>query len=56
MSVLELTGQKFGKLLVLSRHFENYKGKESQWVCKCDCENKVIIKGWTLTGDEKWKV
>jgi hypothetical protein len=44
----ELTGLKFERLVVLKRHHQN---KESDWFweCLCDCGNKVITKGTTLT-------
>ena len=33
---IDLTGQTFGKLKVLSR-VENSKTKQSRWLCKCAC-------------------
>ena len=38
---LDLTGQRFGKLTVLSAT-EN-KGRNTAWLCKCDCGNEKII-------------
>lgn len=39
---IDLTGQRFGRLVVLSR--TDNKGKNTAWLCKCDCGNitKVI--------------
>lgn len=34
---LDLTGQRFGKLLVIERDFETAK-----WICECDCGNKKV--------------
>lgn len=41
--LLDKTGQKFGKLTVLSRA-EN-KGKKVYWNCKCDCGKILAIRG-----------
>lgn len=44
---LELSGEKFGKLLVLKRVESDRLGK-SQWLCKCDCGNEHITTGSRL--------
>ena len=45
--LIDLTGQQFGKLIVVKR-VENYvspKGlKFSQWLCKCNCGNECIVR------------
>lgn len=47
----DLTGQKFGKLTVLSRA-EDYisprNEREVQWRCKCDCGRECIVRGHSL--------
>lgn len=49
MSVLkDLTGQRFGKLVVL-RRAENGRRGESQWYCKCDCGGEKIATNHALT-------
>lgn len=45
----DLTGQRFGRLLVLYRYCENTPGKNAQWVCQCDCGNVKVIRGGSLT-------
>ena len=45
--VIDLTGQKFGKLTVIKR-VENNKDGRAQWLCKCDCGNTKIALGKTL--------
>ena len=42
--VVDLTGQKFGKLTVIGRHgyIEGKNRKYITWACKCDCGNEVI--------------
>lgn len=42
----DLTGQKFGKLTVVSRS-ENKYGRAT-WLCKCDCGNEKIVQSWNL--------
>jgi len=38
---LDLTGQRFGKLVVISKTIsDNYK---SRWLCQCDCGNQTIV-------------
>lgn len=39
----DLTGQKFGRLKVIKR-VEN-KGRQTMWLCKCDCGNEKIVRG-----------
>ena len=39
---LELTGQRYGRLVVL-RQAENI-GKRTAWLCRCDCGNEVVVR------------
>ena len=49
---IDLTGQKFGRLTVIKR-VEN-KGKETCWLCKCDCGNEIIVQSNNLkSGNSK---
>lgn len=43
----DLTGQKFGRLIVISKD-DNIKLDEVVWKCKCDCGNIVSIRGHSL--------
>ena len=45
--VIDLTGQKFGKLTVIERA-ENDSQSRTQWLCQCECGNKKIIKSSNL--------
>lgn len=45
---LELTGKRFGRLVVLERDF-SMVGSRSYWKCKCDCGNECIVLGTNLT-------
>lgn len=44
---VDLTGQKFGKLLVEKR-LENNQYKKAQFLCKCDCGNEIFAVGTLL--------
>ena len=44
----DLTGQRFGKLMVVSRADDYIKpngNKIVQWRCVCDCGNEVVVRG-----------
>ena len=51
MALIDLTNQKFGRLLVLYRDIETEKIKKDRhaiWHCKCDCGNEVSVVGKDL--------
>ena len=51
--LIDLTGQKFGRLTVLERA-ENASNGRVQWKCKCDCGNIAIVQAQYLrSGDTK---
>lgn len=47
----DLTGKRFGRLLVLKRD-KNYilknRTKGVRWLCKCDCNNEIIVSASSL--------
>lgn len=47
MKALQLTGQKFGRLLVIKRISNNSHG-DSRWKCLCDCGNYAFPTGFDL--------
>jgi len=50
---IDLTGKRFGKLVVISRVKNGPYGRGS-WLCKCDCGNEKICKSaHLLKGDTK---
>ena len=54
--IIDLTGQRFEKLLVLERAEkpDNRKTKGAYWKCRCDCGNIVVFLGQSLrNGDVK---
>ena len=49
--LIDLTGQKFGKLTVISLNEEVSKQKEKPyWNCKCECGNEKVVYGSSLRG------
>jgi hypothetical protein len=43
---VDLSGERFGRLLVIKQVDEGVKNKKARyanWLCECDCGNKVII-------------
>ena len=49
--LVDLTGQKFGRLTVIGRAKDYITSKEHRtvmWLCKCDCGNKIIVQGNSL--------
>lgn len=45
-SFRDLTGQRFGMLVVISR--ASNRGKRTAWNCRCDCGNDTIVIGANL--------
>lgn len=47
----DLRGQKFGRLTVVDRveKPEGLKGRNSYWLCKCECGAKKVVVGRDLT-------
>jgi hypothetical protein len=44
--ILDLTGKRFGRLLVLSRDID--LGAETGWLCRCDCGKTIICRRTNL--------
>lgn len=44
----DLTGQKFGRLTVLSRASDKKPGRP-MWLCQCSCGNQIIVSSTNLT-------
>lgn len=42
MRVVDLTGKRFGKLVVVRRGENNNRG-EARWVCRCDCGTETLV-------------
>lgn len=47
MKLIDLTGQKFGRLTVIKR-FNNKNNRHTQWICKCECGNECIVNADNL--------
>lgn len=45
---VDLTGHRFGRLIVRCRAAGNTANGSARWVCLCDCGKEVIVPGVTL--------
>lgn len=45
--IIDLTGQRFGRLLVVKRA-ESTPGGQATWLCRCDCGNETSVAGYSL--------
>lgn len=53
MKLIDLTGRRFGRLVVKFR-YKNKTKKRPQWICKCDCGNWHLANGGDLrSGDTR---
>lgn len=43
MGFVDITGQKFGRLTVLSVHQSSHPGSRTKWLCQCECGNTTIV-------------
>lgn len=46
--LIDITGQRFGSLVVRERYSENTKDGKPRWICDCDCGNVTITPGRSL--------
>lgn len=42
------TGNRYGKLTVIERHYYEGKNNGAKWMCECDCGNNHIVAGGQL--------
>lgn len=52
MAMIDMTGQRFGKLTVISPTKKRDKRGVVFWLCKCDCGNETIVSGTRLRRGE----
>ena len=51
-SIIDITGQRFGRLVVLGITEEKEKHRSRKWLCQCDCGNTKVVSGSALrSGD-----
>jgi hypothetical protein len=46
--IIDLTGKRFGRLVVLALHPERSRSGRTRWVCRCDCGGERIVSGNSL--------
>lgn len=42
--LIDLTGQRFGRLAVIERA-ENSRDGQAKWTCACDCGKQIVVRG-----------
>lgn len=50
-SIIDLTGKQFGLLRVIK--FAGTKDRRAQWLCKCACNNEIIVSSKVLLNGQK---
>ena len=51
MKLIDLTGQKFNRLIVIQRSEHNTNQGKPKWVCQCDCGNMVEVSSSDLKSE-----
>lgn len=46
--LIDLTGKRFGRLVVLEQDFPKHGNTNARWKCKCDCGNVVTVRSTCL--------
>ena len=46
MKLIDLTGQQFGRLVVIQR--AKAINKRTKWLCRCECGNEVVVESYNL--------
>jgi hypothetical protein len=47
MKLIDLTGKRFNRLLVIGRDTKT-KRNQAMWICRCDCGNTISVSGQSL--------
>jgi hypothetical protein len=50
----DLTGQRFGRLIVLQRTATYITGRKPMWLCKCDCGKATLAISQCLVKGPVW--
>ncbi|EQC84271.1 hypothetical protein [Lactococcus phage proPhi7] len=53
--LVDLTGQRFGRLTVIERSGKVTKDRNTRWKCICDCGNETIVARNNLKGRRRTK-
>ena len=46
--LIDLTGQRFGRLLVIEKASAKHGCTNARWHCRCDCGNDVVVRSTSL--------
>lgn len=48
MHVVDMTGRRYGTLVVIERRGSSSKYPRAQWLCRCRCGREIIVMGYSL--------
>ncbi len=48
MKLIDLTGKKFGRLMVIRRGYPDSRNGNARWLCRCGCGIEKVIDGRSL--------
>ena len=46
--LIDLTGQRFGRLTVVEKAVSPQRCTNAAWLCQCDCGNRVVVRSSSL--------
>ncbi|MTV82564.1 AP2 domain-containing protein [Lactobacillus sp. CRM56-3] len=46
--LIDLTGKRFGRLVVIKKAPSSAKNGNARWLCRCDCGNQIIVDSQSL--------
>jgi hypothetical protein len=49
----DLTGMRFGRLVVSGRADKRGESRHAHWLCRCDCGGESVVTTYRLTGPQK---
>lgn len=46
--VIDEIGNKYGTLTVIERSFSGKRHRGAEWICRCECGNEIVARGYDL--------
>ncbi len=46
--LIDITGQQFGRWTVIRRAENSCAGRQTAWLCRCECGNEKVVTGFLL--------
>lgn len=48
MKMADLTGKRFGRLVVIQFYPRDNRSTNTHWLCRCDCGNHLVVRSDNL--------